>query len=57
MATFGIEGIRHFAALRASGTIRSTTAGDLTYVFNICDGLRRLAQRRRTHTGILLGRE
>ena len=40
MATFGIEGIRHFAALRASGAIRSTTAGDLTYVFNICNGLR-----------------
>jgi hypothetical protein len=39
MATFGIEGIRHFSHLRASGTV--TKADDLTYVFNICNGLDR----------------
>ena len=37
MATFGIEGIRHFSHLRASGEV--TKADDLTYVFNNCNGL------------------
>ena len=36
MATFGIEGIRYFGNLRSSGV---ATADDLTYVFNICNGL------------------
>jgi hypothetical protein len=36
MARFGIEGIRYFGALRASGV---ASADDLTYVFNICNGL------------------
>jgi hypothetical protein len=37
MATFGIEGIRNFSPLRASGAV--TKADDLTYTFNICNGL------------------
>ena len=37
MARFGIEGIRFFGALRASGAV--TKSEDLTYVFNICNGL------------------
>jgi hypothetical protein len=37
MATFGIEGIRHFSHLRASG--EAEKADDLTYTFNICNGL------------------
>lgn len=37
MATFGIEGIRNFSHLRASGAV--TKADDLTYTFNICNGL------------------
>lgn len=36
MATFGVEGIRHFANLRASGEV--SKADDLTYIFNICNG-------------------
>lgn len=36
MARFGIEGVRHFSALRASGVAK---ADDLTYVFNVCNGL------------------
>src|SRR5262245_44026154 len=47
MATYGIEGIRHFANLRASGAV--TKADDLTYVFNICNGLDR-ALRDGGHT-------
>jgi hypothetical protein len=39
MASFGIEGIRYFANLRASGV--DSKAADLTYVFNICNGLDR----------------
>jgi hypothetical protein len=39
MASFGIEGIRHFSHLRSSGTV--SKAEDLTYVFNICNGLDR----------------
>ena len=35
MARFGIEGIRRFGAARAAGF----DADDLTYVFNICNGL------------------
>lgn len=35
MATFGIEGIRHFSHARAAGW----DASDLTYVFNNCNGL------------------
>ncbi|HSM84580.1 MAG TPA: DUF6345 domain-containing protein, partial [Candidatus Limnocylindrales bacterium] len=35
MATFGIEGIRHFGNARAAGV---STAGDLTYTFNRCNG-------------------
>jgi Family of unknown function (DUF6345) len=38
MGTFGIEGIRYFDALRASGV---AYADDLTYVFNVCNGLDR----------------
>ena len=46
MATFGIEGIRYFANARANGV---STAEDLTYIFNICNGLdERL--RSRGHT-------
>jgi hypothetical protein len=37
MASFGIEGIRYFSNLRASGLVKK--AEDLTYVFNICNGL------------------
>ena len=37
MASFGIEGIRYFANSRASGAV--TKAEDLTYVFNVCNGL------------------
>ena len=37
MARFGIEGIRYFANLRATGL--ASEAEDLTYVFNICNGL------------------
>ncbi len=37
MASFGIEGIRYFANARASGAV--TKAEDLTYVFNVCNGL------------------
>jgi hypothetical protein len=37
MASFGVEGIRHFSNLRAAGAV--TKADDLTYVFNICNGL------------------
>jgi hypothetical protein len=36
MARFGVEGIRYFSNLRASGV---ATADDLTYTFNICNGL------------------
>jgi hypothetical protein len=36
MARFGIEGIRYFGAARAAGV---STAEDLTYVFNVCNGL------------------
>jgi hypothetical protein len=36
MATFGIEGIRYFENFRNSG---AGNADDLTYVFNICNGL------------------
>lgn len=36
MATFGIEGIRYFGNARSAGV---STAEDLTYVFNICNGL------------------
>ena len=36
MATFGVEGIRYFSHLRASGEVAD--APDLTYVFNICNG-------------------
>jgi hypothetical protein len=36
MASFGIEGIRYFANARANGV---STAEDLTYTFNICNGL------------------
>ncbi|MBV6439202.1 MAG: hypothetical protein DYG98_27865 [Haliscomenobacteraceae bacterium CHB4] len=39
MASFGIEGIRHFSNLRASGAVAK--AEDLHYVFNICNGLYR----------------
>jgi hypothetical protein len=39
MASFGIEGIRYFPNLRATGLV--TKAEDLTYVFNICNGLDR----------------
>jgi hypothetical protein len=39
MANFGIEGIRYFGNLRNSGTGK---ADDLTYVFNICNGLDRV---------------
>jgi Family of unknown function (DUF6345) len=42
MASFGIEGIRHFSHLRASGMFseeEKKKIGDLTYVFNICNGL------------------
>jgi hypothetical protein len=39
MATFGIEGIRHFSHLRASGVV--SKADDLTYTFNICNGFDR----------------
>ena len=35
MARFGIEGIRRFGAARAAGF----DADDLTYVFNICNGM------------------
>ncbi|AFZ23088.1 hypothetical protein Cylst_0761 [Cylindrospermum stagnale PCC 7417] len=35
MAKFGIEGIRSFSNARAAGV---STAGDLTYTFNICNG-------------------
>ena len=37
MATFGIEGMRYFGNLRATGMVSETE--DLTYVFNICNGL------------------
>lgn len=36
MARFGVEGIRYFDQARANGV---STAGDLTYVFNICNGI------------------
>ncbi|MDL2354863.1 MAG: DUF6345 domain-containing protein [Pseudomonadota bacterium] len=36
MARFGVEGIRYFSHGRAAGI---TTAGDLTYTFNRCNGL------------------
>jgi hypothetical protein len=36
MARFGIEGIRYFANARAAGV---SSAGDLTYTFNRCNGL------------------
>ena len=36
MARFGIEGIRYFSNARAAGV---STAGDLTYTFNRCNGL------------------
>lgn len=36
MADFGVEGIRNFSNLRASGAV--TKADDLTYTFNICNG-------------------
>jgi hypothetical protein len=36
MARFGVEGIRHFSHLRASGAVGK--ADDLTYIFNICNG-------------------
>lgn len=35
MARYGIEGIRHFGNARAAGV---STAGDLTYTFNRCNG-------------------
>jgi Family of unknown function (DUF6345) len=35
MARFGVEGVRYFGAARAAGF----GASDLTYVFNICNGL------------------
>jgi len=47
MATFGIEGIRYFSNLRATGLV--SKAEDLTYVFNICNGLDR-ELRDRGHT-------
>jgi hypothetical protein len=39
MASFGIEGIKHFANLRASGTVSKIE--DITYVYDICGGLDR----------------
>jgi len=36
MASFGVEGIRTFANARANGV---STASDLTYTFNICNGI------------------
>jgi Family of unknown function (DUF6345) len=42
MARFGIEGIRYFGGLRDSGVFSkddAKTISDLTYVFNICNGL------------------
>ena len=36
MARFGIEGIRYFNHARDAGV---STAGDLTYTFNRCNGL------------------
>jgi hypothetical protein len=36
MARFGVEGIRYFGHARAAGI---STAGDLTYTFNRCNGL------------------
>jgi len=38
MATFGIEGIRYFSSFRRNN---ESQPGDLTYVFNICNGLSR----------------
>ena len=35
MASFGIEGVRHFSHARAAGV----GAEDLTYVFNNCNGM------------------
>lgn len=50
MATFGVEGIRYFSHLRASGVLPSGPE-DLTYVFNICNGfdsgLREAGHKRR----------
>jgi hypothetical protein len=42
MASFGIEGIKHFANLRASGLFSKSDQkklGDLEYVYSICGGL------------------
>src|SRR5262245_1232435 len=36
MARFGVEGIRYFNHARAAGV---STAGDLTYTFNRCNGI------------------
>ena len=47
MARFGIEGICYFDKLRASGVV--SKADDLTYVFNICNGLDR-ELRNKGHT-------
>src|SRR5262245_50514429 len=38
MATFGVEGIRYFSHLRATGLVANGGPEDLTYVFNICNG-------------------
>ncbi|HYZ96462.1 MAG TPA: DUF6345 domain-containing protein, partial [Nitrososphaeraceae archaeon] len=41
MATFGISGIRYFGNLRKVGGDKTKKIDDLTYVFNICNGLDR----------------
>lgn len=41
MGTFGVEGIRNFANLRASGMNFKKKPEDLPYTFNICNGIYR----------------
>ena len=54
MARFGVEGIRYFNHARAAGV---STAGDLTYTFNRCNGIDqklRSAGHTRTTIGFVI---
>ena len=51
MASFGIEGIRHFSHARAAGV----DAEDLSYVFNNCNGMDN-ALRNAGHSRVLFRR-
>ena len=54
MATFGVEGIRYFSHLRASGEVAD--APDLTTCFNICNGFDSALRRRGAYAPVSIGR-